>query len=62
MTELPLPTHGTAPPRNRTLRRFLRHRLAVVGLAIIVILTVACIGNLPGATFEPPADRFIKKN
>jgi peptide/nickel transport system permease protein len=43
MTELPLPTHGTAPPRNRTLRRFLRHRLAVVGLAIIVILTVACI-------------------
>lgn len=43
MTDLPLPTHGTAPPRNRTLRRFLRHRLAVVGLAIIVILTVACI-------------------
>lgn len=25
------------------------------------ILTVACIGNLPGATFEPPADRFIKR-
>lgn len=28
--------------RNRTLRRFLRHRLAVVGLALVVLLTVAC--------------------
>lgn len=28
---------------NRTLRRFLRHRLAVVGLAIIVVLTLACV-------------------
>jgi peptide/nickel transport system permease protein len=44
MSDMPLP----APPvanwsGNRTVRRFLRHRLAVVGLAIIVGLTVACI-------------------
>lgn len=30
---------------NRTLRRFLRHRLAVVGLAIITVLTLACVAG-----------------
>lgn len=43
MTDMPLPVPAAAPPKNRTLRRFLRHRLAVAGLAIIVILTLACI-------------------
>lgn len=28
--------------RNRTLRRFLRHRLAVIGLVLVVLLTLAC--------------------
>ncbi|WP_180900557.1 ABC transporter permease [Martelella soudanensis] len=30
-------------PQNRVLKRFLRHRLAVFGLAVIVALTLACI-------------------
>ncbi|GGD40304.1 ABC transporter permease [Aureimonas glaciei] len=29
--------------QNRTLRRFLRHRLAVVGLGIVLVLTLACV-------------------
>ncbi|WP_152047811.1 ABC transporter permease [Aureimonas psammosilenae] len=29
--------------RNRTLKRFLRHRLAMVGLTIIAVLTLACV-------------------
>ena len=29
MTDMPLPVPAAAPPRNRTLRRFLRHRLGV---------------------------------
>ena len=29
--------------QNRTLRRFARHRLAMIGVAMIVILTLACI-------------------
>ena len=40
MTDLPLPVPAAAPPRNRTLRRFLRHRLAVIGLGIIAVLTL----------------------
>ncbi|GGE12771.1 peptide ABC transporter permease [Aureimonas endophytica] len=28
--------------RNRTLMRFLRHRLAMIGLAIVLVLTLAC--------------------
>ncbi len=43
MTDLPLATAHDIPPRNRTLRRFLRHRLAVVGLVIITALTLACV-------------------
>jgi peptide/nickel transport system permease protein len=43
MTDMPLAVAHSAPPRNRTLRRFLRHRLAVVGFVIIVTLTLACV-------------------
>ena len=38
---LPVPAgHGLR--QNRTLRRFLRHRLAVVGLGIVFVLILAC--------------------
>jgi peptide/nickel transport system permease protein len=43
MTDVPVAVAHSAPPRNRTLRRFLRHRLAVVGFIIIVTLTLACV-------------------
>ena len=44
MTDMPMPVPPVAGwSRNRTLRRFMRHRLAVVGLVIIVTLTVTCI-------------------
>ncbi len=43
MTDMPLPATPVGRTRNRTLRRFLRHRLAVIGLVIIVLLTTACI-------------------
>lgn len=36
-TELP------AQPKNRIIKRFLRHKLAVLGLAIIIVLTLASI-------------------
>lgn len=33
----------TLTPGGRTLRRFFRHRLALVGLAMITLLTLACV-------------------
>ena len=36
-------THASDSPMRRTIRRFLRHRLAVVGLVTIVIFVVAAI-------------------
>ena len=38
-----IPAATGRPARNRTLQRFLGHRLAAVGLAIVLILTLACV-------------------
>jgi peptide/nickel transport system permease protein len=42
--------------QNRTLRRFIRHRLAVIGLAMVVVLTLAC---LLGPSLIPYDELFI---
>ncbi|RUU27659.1 ABC transporter permease, partial [Mesorhizobium sp. M6A.T.Ca.TU.002.02.2.1] len=43
-SELLLPARSTQPWwRSRTVRRFARHRLAMFGLATIIVLVVACV-------------------
>ena len=39
----PMPTTPLASPGRRTLRRFVRHRLAVIGATILVIMTMIAI-------------------
>ena len=55
-------------PLRRTLRRFLRHRLAVIGLVVIVILMVLALTasdaaalkqNLPQANKPPSAEHWL---
>jgi len=43
---VPTTHHKTESPTRRTIRRFVRHRLAMAGLTILVLITVACmLGN-----------------
>ena len=43
---VPRTTHKTESPTRRTIRRFLRHRLAMVGLTTLILITIACVlGN-----------------
>jgi peptide/nickel transport system permease protein len=43
---IPTAHRKTESPTRRTIRRFVRHRLAMVGLTILVLITIACLmGN-----------------
>jgi len=43
---VPTVHHKTESPTRRTIRRFVRHRLAMAGLTILILITVACLlGN-----------------